>query len=203
MKRSLLCLVLAALPAAAVNIVDNGDFEFQNIGNTFFVAVNGGGNTLSNWNVLGNGIDVISNRTGQNQFVNTGQQSVDLAGSPGPGIIYQDLATVVSQQYVISFYVSSNGGPFNNALNVSWGGTDLGPVSTPALGTWQLVQFVVTATSTTTRLQFTDNIGGYQGALLDTVSVDDGVRSGAELPEPATVFAGLVGIALIALRRRS
>ena len=194
-------LLLAGLSTvSAAELVSNGDLELSNIGPVFFKSVPAGDNSLTNWIVTspvsGAGIDIVTNRTGQTQFVNTGQQAVDLAGTPGPASITQTLTTVAGANYTLSFSLSSNGTEKTNGVTVLWGGTPVATLSSPALGTWTPFSYLLTATGTSTALTFQGNISGNQGSLLDTISVQDAISG---VPEPAT-FA-LVGAALLLVRK--
>src|SRR4051794_31535443 len=190
-------LFILTSACASANIVLNGDFELTDIGNTLFVPVYVGDSTITNWvveaPVPGNGVDIVSISTGTLQLANTGFQSIDMAGTPGRASIYQDLSTTVGAFYTLSFFASSNGGPYVNGLTVQWGGSNVATVNTPGFGTFSQFTYQVQATSATTRLEFVGNVDGLQGPLLDTVSVDASAAGAA--PEPATL--GLAGGAML------
>jgi choice-of-anchor C domain-containing protein len=200
MRSSWALLFLCAAPLAAANLVVNGDFETPNIGNVLFVTINQGDPTLTGWTVdapsPGEGIDLISNRTGCAACANTGQQAVDMSGSPGPGFIYQDMATTPGASYLLTFWLSSNGGPFLNGLTVAWNGTNIDTVTSPPQGTWLPFQYNVTATGASTRLEFFSNVPGNSGPFLDTVSVV------STAPEPAPGVLILLSAAALPLLRR-
>ena len=180
-------LLCATAPLCGANIVLNGGFEDVNIGVTLFVPRSSGSTSITNWTVeapsLGQGVDQISTRTGCALCAHEGEQAIDMAGTPGRGSIYQDLTTIVGQSYLLSFWVSSNGGPYTGEMSVEFGSSALGAVDSPVFGIWAQRSFLVTAVSTTTRLKFIGNRDGDFGVILDEVSVDE--ASGA-VPEPAT-----------------
>jgi hypothetical protein len=184
MKRTLffvsltLCVtvMLAGQVARAQNLVVNGDFE-QPVISGPYDHVPSGSTFITGWQVTAplsfQGVDVVSTRTGILGWVHTGFQAVDMAGTPGPGSILQDLATGPARTYSLTFFTSSNGGAKDDSLTINWDGDALATISTTAANTWVEHTFTVTASGTTTRLEFIGNLGGVFGALLDTVSVED------------------------------
>ena len=200
-----LALAICVAPLMAANIVQNGSFEDPTITN-YYECVAAPSQTcastftipaITGWTVGGVSVDVVSSSVfgGSPQWWSEdGTQGIDLAGTPGPGSLAQGLTTVPGMNYALSFWVSSNGGPYTNSLTVDWDGTPLEAISTPAQGTWQEYIFTVTGTGSDT-LAFSCPFGTNAGALLDNVSV-------TTAPEPATV--GLIGsgLVLIALRFR-
>jgi choice-of-anchor C domain-containing protein len=203
MRNILALLILGTAPLAASTILNNGDFEDPNIGNVnYYLTLNAGSTFLTGWTVdapsPGAGIDIVSNRApGCNSCVNTGQQAVDLSGTPGPGAIYQDLPTFGGATYLLSFWVSSNIGPWPDGMTIAWGGSNIDTISTPAQGTWQNRQYTLTASGDTTRLEFISNVSGNAGPFLDTVSVD--LVSG---PEPGSAVLMLLSLVAVPLLRR-
>ena len=206
-SRIVLALAVAAGvgPIMAANIVQNGSFEDPTIANYYeCVAAPGhactGGFTIpavTGWTVGGVSVDVVSSLAfgGSPQWWSEdGNKGIDLAGTPGPGSLEQGLTTVPGMNYALSFWVSSNGGPYPNSLTVDWDGTFLETIGTPAQGTWQHYVFSVTGTGSDT-LAFSCPFGTNAGALLDNVSV-------ATAPEPATLGLIGAGLVLIALRFR-
>lgn len=193
-----LSLLALSGPSFAVNIVLNGDFETPDIGLTLFVPLFNGSTFLTDWTVEapspGQGIDIISNRTGACPgCANTGEQAIDMAGTPGRGSIFQDLTTTPSTTYDLSFFASSNGGAKINGLSIEWGGVVIDTITTPALNTWLLFSYDnLPATSNTTRLKFIGNLDGFEGSFLDTINVEAVVTA---IPEPASIvllFSGLL-----------
>jgi hypothetical protein len=194
-------LLVSTASLASANIVTNGDFESSNIGNTLFVGIFPGSALLTGWTIdaptPGQGVDIISNRTGCASCSNTNEQAVDMAGSPGRGFIYQDLTTVAGASYTLKFFATSNGGAILNSLTIAWDGGNIDTISTAPQGVWQAFQYTVTASTTTTRLEFFGNIDGFNGAFLDTVSVDP------TAPEPASGLLVVLSGAALAMFRRN
>lgn len=197
--------VFAALAASGVgssalaNIVSNGDFEVPVITAPFRV-VPAGDDFITGWTVTapaaGQGVDLVNAPAqGNLDYAHTGNQSIDMAGTPGRGTIYQDLATVAGTWYRVEFWLSTNGGFSASSLTLEWDGSPVSTLSSPGLGKWERHEFDLLASSATTRLAFIGNIdGNSSGALLDTVSV-------VEIPSPGVLtIAGLAGAT--GLRRR-
>ena len=206
------CLVVLALAVCgtslrAANLVSNGGFEEPDIGD------DGGGEgfwtfkpgePLGAWNVESGNIDLVARagRFGWQQI--EGGQSVDLAGSPGAGVIYQDLATVPGQQYLLRFALSGNpvaNIPTVKAVEVHWGDTlvdtptfDITGRSVQDMG-WTYREYTLTAPADTTRLRFLSPISTDGGAVIDDVSV-------TAVPEPAACAAALMGTGALLRRRR-
>src|ERR1017187_3938908 len=206
-SRIVLALALGAMcvaPIMATNLVQNGSFENPTIIN-YYECVAAPSQTcattytipaIPGWTVGGTSVDVVSSSVygGSPQWWSEdGTQGIDMAGTPGPGSLTQGLTTVAGKGYTLSFWVSSNGGPYTNSLTVDWNGTPLETISTPAQGTWQQYSFSVTGTGSGT-LAFSCPLATDAGALLDNVSVTT--------PEPATVGLIGAGLVLIALRFR-
>lgn len=195
-------IVLSAFAdsAGAANLVSNGGFESSNIGNAFYVHVPSGANLIDDWQVVGNpgqGVDIVSNRVGHNGYVFSGEQAIDMAGTPGPGSIFQDLATTPNTTYDLSFYASSNGGAKANGLSVFWDGILIDIISTPSLGNWELFTYNVAANSNLTRLEFTGNFGGVAGSLIDEVKVES-----ESVPEPLGIFSLAAVLSVFVLKRK-
>jgi hypothetical protein len=166
----------------AANIVINGDFEAAD---------------LSPWDTA-------------TWFLNPGGVGGGQAGSTGCSFeaddcwLYQDLPTEVGVTYTLSFSLAMMYGP-PNGLVAYWDGVEKLRVLDlpyadfpPPYG--QHIVSGLTATATTTRLQFV----GYSfpgTVFLDNVKVDDGV-----VPEPGTVglvAGGMFGLFWFARRRKA
>jgi choice-of-anchor C domain-containing protein len=110
-----------------------------------------------------------------------GQQSVDLDGTCGAGVIYQDLNTSVSQTYSLRFALAGNpdGAPTIKEMEVWWGNSLVDRLTFDTTGRtrtsmgWGLHEYVVTATEASTRLRFKSLTPGCFGPVLDKVSVQD------------------------------
>lgn len=195
--RSIALLVLCMAPIVASNIVVNGSFEAYQISENYYQAVFAGDSTtIPGWTVgtsTTEGVDVVQ---GAGWWSEDGTQGIDMAGTPGPGSLTQILPTISGAEYLLSFWVSSNGGPWESGLIVDWNATQLATISSPAQGTWKQFSYKVTGTGSDSLL-FLDNIAGNAGPLLDNVGVQ-------AIPEPTTF--GLIGAGLLLagwrLRRR-
>ena len=121
--------------------------------------------TFTNWTRTGIGGSSISTAT---QYKHSGTYGAELLASGGPGYLSQTITTTPGALYLVSFWLDV---PFNftpNEFSVTWGGNVLmDETNIPHLG-WTNIQFLVTATSTSTVLQFGYR-DGYFG--LDDVSV--------------------------------
>ena len=202
MVRSLSAAMLAACvaPSALGSLVTNGDFEVPVITAPFRV-VPAGDSFITGWTVEApnpnQGVDLVNAPANGNlDYAHTGNQSIDMAGTPGRGSIYQDIATPnLNTYYEISFWVSCNGGGNVDGLSVYFDNQIVSIVDAPSLGTWTQYTFQTKTTGVVTRLKFVGNIDGNSGGtLLDTVSV-------VEVPAPgALALLGIGGVA--GLRRR-
>lgn len=189
---------VCALPANAANIVVNGSFETltgpnpTTLANGSYEVVNAGSTRVDGWSVGDTSVDIVRSP----YAVQDGLFAIDLAGTPGPGSIFQNLSTVNGQGYTLSFYASSNGAA--STLDVLWGGSLIGTVNTPAGTTFQFFSFLVTGgAGPTTELRFRSNETDNDGAIVDNVSVN-------AVPVPAAVWllaSSILGLAGIARRR--
>jgi hypothetical protein len=190
-------MIAAAVPflfasASFGDLVVNGSFEDPAI-TGLFETVGAGSDRITGWGVAGQTVDIVSVAAGLD-FVHSGRQSIDLAGTPGPGTIFQDIPTELGAKYDLRFFVSSNDGPYTGAFTVRWNGADIGTFDSPVLGTWNEIVLNDLAGSATgaSRLEFVSNIGGFKGTLIDDVSV-------LAVPAPG---AGLLMLGVAGLRRR-
>jgi hypothetical protein len=197
---------VAALPAAANNLIVNGDFESPGAPAGSLTLLGGGSTALTGWNVTGpadNAIYIINTTYTEPNALFTaesGSNSLDITGSFNSGPtsgVNQDVTTVVGQKYRLSFWVGNQDGSDNpnylspSTVNLS---IDGGPTiaetnantSTHVIN-WEEFTDTFTATGTTTNISFlngtplTDAEGG-----LDNVSL-------TAVPEPASWAMMLVG----------
>ena len=150
----LLLGTLSQCALAGQNLVQNGDFEtgdltFWNVSdpNTVFTDVNSHSGNYAAW----------------------------MGTYPGTGSMSQDLATIIGQQYQVSFFVANDylQDPFlssPSSLVVSFGGTVLYTQNPVPYADYTAETALVTATQSTTTLTFTEQQQrGY--LLLDDISV--------------------------------
>lgn len=188
--RVFLAVAVLAVPVCA-SMIQNGGFESPAIYGTYQTFTTGA--DIFGWTVTGTSVDLVLAAT---YSAHSGNQSIDLAGTPGPGGVKQSFATVAGQDYTVDFWLSSNGGPFTSSLQVFWNDISAGTFDSPVQGTWELRTLQLTATTNNTTLEFYSPISGTAGPLLDDVSVNT--------PEPATwtLFGGfLLAAGLRRLRR--
>lgn len=193
MLRFIILAVLVAAacaPAAAQNLVYNGDFELVQYGDPYLGIPPG---YLDGWYVEPDSVDVI----GSYWLAASGMQSIDLNGLH-PGGIWQDVTTSAGQSYRLSFAMAGNPDLAGvKTMEVWWGGVKLDTLrfdstghSTTDMG-WAYHSYTVTG-SGTDRLRFV-SMSDYDcyGPTLDNVSV-------TAVPEPSSVIVLLSGLGLLA-----
>lgn len=216
MKLLVLAAALAiAGPAAAANLVVNGDFEAAPapIGgySQYF-----GGNTFTGWTVTGNDVIVIDKNYSESGLVfnaqGGSQNAIDLTGAGNTGAadgITQTIATTPGKVYRLSFYVGNasptggNAGSYTqpSTLNLSIDGGAVqsftNATNTPFGIDYQKFTLTFTAGGAT-NLLFTNGTVGDNMLGLDTVTV-------TAVPEPATWALMLGGFLMVgfAARRRA
>ncbi len=188
--------------AVATNLLTNGSFETTPTPTTSFITVLAGDTTtIPGWTVVtpsvyggeGGSVDLKSNNYWNAE---DGNYSIDLAGSTGvPGGLYQDVTTTPGVEYLLSYWSAVNGdeAPGNtHTLDVTVNGVVVAQVQQAGVGRpldWVQHTVTVTATSTTTQVEFDDVTPGdtNQGPALDNVSftaVPDTISA-----SPATIAA--------------
>ena len=170
---SAVCLVAAGRPAAAGNVVVNGDFELP----VSTGEGRPGAKAVPGWVIE----DVDNNAVDQYRDywqAASGNQSIDLNGL-APSVFYQDIPTIPGITYYLRFAAAGNpvGTPPKKTSEVWWGDTRLAELtfdtdtySVDNMG-WAYHSYTVTATETTTRLMFKSTTQGWHGPTLDDVSV--------------------------------
>lgn len=179
--------------ASAANLIQNGDFEtVSGVNPNNYVRVGAGDSAIAFWSVGGNSVDVINNS--YNSILGN---SIDMLGTPGPGVLSQSFTAVAGVTYTLSFDLTHNPYSHGAGLDVFVGGNHYAfEGSTPVTN----YSFNFTTTGGSQALVFSSVGGdGYSGAVLDNVSVT------AAVPEPETyamMLAGLGLVAAIARRRK-
>lgn len=189
---SLVTLAGTAIQLHGQELIRNGSFENPVIASPF-LTVNAGSATLTDWIVGRTSVDLVSTPFNPTYPSRDGNQHVDLAGTPGPGLIQQFFTTVPGTQYYLRFSASSNGS--SRLFEVFWQGSILTTPAAPNQGTWQDFEFVLNATMAGGMVGFGSFDPGNQGALIDRVSVQ-------AVPEPASLLAMALGAAWVTVRRR-
>jgi hypothetical protein len=163
----------------------------------------GDSTTIPGWTVVtpslygssGGSVDLTANAYWNAQ---DGSYSIDLAGtSSEPGGIYQDVATTPDVRYTLTYWTAVNGDQTagqTHMMNVVVGGTTVATIQAISAGRplqWVQQSTVVTATSSTTRIEFDDATSGdlIQGPALDNVSltaIPDTITAAAATVSPQT-----------------
>lgn len=194
-KPAVAAILLLGGTGASANLIANGSFETLDgsptLLNGSWEAVANGGTRIAGWSVGDTSVDVVRSP----YAVQEGQFAIDLAGTPGPGSIFQNLSTVGAQGYTLSFYASSNGPA--STLQVWWAGSLLDTVNTPAGNTFQFFSYLVLGAGPSTEIRFRSTQTDNDGAIVDNVSVN-------AVPLPAAVWllgSALLGVGVIARKR--
>ncbi len=160
-------------PTPVPPTVVNGSFEEPAVSPgtySFFESIPG-------WSLsLGSSFEMHNNDTFYGLSAARGAQLVEL-DSDGSSGIYQDLPTTPSATYALHFAFGARpeSGPEDNVLEVWWDGALIaGPLSLDgselSTASWTYYTYFVTATRSTTRLEFRDvGISNTYGTLLDDV----------------------------------
>ena len=190
---SVLLLSFATLSLHASSIVVNGSFELPALSNGSWSLFT----TIPGWSLASGPYIEVQNHVAGNPF--DGNQFVEL-DSTAESAIFQDLPTLAGVQYYLSFAFSPRPGVPVNSMGVSWNGSSVTTINADGTGlldtSWTVYNFTVTASSTTTRLQFSglgpsDGLGEY----IDAVSV-------AQTPEPSSIVLCFGGLLLAAAKYR-
>jgi hypothetical protein len=166
--------------------------------------------TFANWtDTPGSTFDSITNNTG---YVHSGSYGAQLGAFDPGSVLSQSFSTVVGQKYDISFwlYTDPDTDPESDPSSASFSAqfdsnTPFVSLVNPSPQPYTQYATTVTATSTTSTINFAfDNGDGYFG--LDDVSVVTHVASGPPgVPEPSSVVAlfglGAMGLFLVARRK--
>jgi choice-of-anchor C domain-containing protein len=205
--KQLLIIGLAAFCqiSRAQTLID-GDFESEVVTGQFYNRHSAGETFATAWVVESGSIDLV--KTWQHA---SGHNSVDLDGHLR-GAIYQDTATVPGQSYRLRFAMAGNpdrsfGEPAVKQMQIWWGGASLDTLvfDTSAFATvgmgWQYQEYLVTATTNTTRLRFVSLTGQETGATLDDVSLT--AIDGATNSQPFLTIQSAVEVAWATVTNRT
>jgi CSLREA domain-containing protein len=175
--------ILEGTLSVAVNVVDNGSFEFGAPDDGTGGAPAGvtrlapGAEILNGWTIEHDADNPLNSAevdwTGSRWSAKEGNRSLELAGGPSAGAIHQDLPTIAGNDYTVSFYYSANperlfgsppaecGAGGTPQFNAMWAGSVLTPSpiqytasNTAGAMNYQNATFVVTAPAATTQLRF-------------------------------------------------
>lgn len=180
--------------SAAVELITNGGFEQPIIFSSFSQV-----STVTGWTLdptsLGTTFEVRHNTSAY-----VGDQYIEL-NSGNTTSISQNLVTIPTADYTLSFAYSPRPGYEQNILRVYWNGSLLDTLSASGVGNadevWTFATYNLTATSSTTHLAFDDLLetNALPGGMhLDAVSVQEAV------PEPS--IASILGVGLFGIWRR-
>ena len=188
-----------AAAAAATAPVLTESFESPATSNyTVFRAGQSFTTATNTWSVQSGSIDLVNTQVRRETVAFDGTQTVDLAGSPGPGVIAATFATTAGQTYSLAFHYARNSGigaaPALAKVEVIGASTLLqadlrheGPGQPATLNVPFNGNFV--ADSAMTTLRFTSLNAGNYGLTVDGVSV---TPAGAS-PPPAAAVRNLSG----------
>ena len=172
-----ICLTATALNAQ--NLVVNGNLAGEGFAD--WTLYNPTGENGGNAGALGNPTGL--------QFPPGTENAVGLAGYSA---LYQDITTVPGLSYEFSFYATaytSAGGTSPLSMVASFGSTALPELTLNGSQTFQEFNYEVTATSTSTMVQFS-NPTGARWPMFTDVSV-------VEVPEPGTLVFSVVSLLLV------
>jgi hypothetical protein len=206
MNRFLVAMAAAVMPlvsAAQTNLVTNGSFEnYTQANQTWSTYASGNG-----WTTGAAGLEIRNNVAGT---AADGKNFAELDTAQNSSI-YQDISTVIGQEYVLTFSYANRTGVAVSSNGLGWSFGDL-VGSTPDLAynstgdnAWSTFSVTWTATSELTRLSFSaKGTSDSYGSSLDNIRVvSSGGQPPSAVPEPATSGLMLIGLgALAGVRRR-
>ena len=196
LRVALLVAAISSVGVASANLVTNGSFEEIAIANNTYLTVTPGNasTNLPGWTVTGTSVDIVSGPDTWPAY--DGNQSIDIAGTPGPGAVQQTIATTAGEWYLIEFALGDNyQGTGDKSVDFTFGNYTENIAGAIGQGNWLLVSRYVQADSAATLLEFSTDNAGFYGGLVDAVTV-------TAVPEPATMAVLGLGAAALMRRRR-
>ena len=168
------------------NLLTNGGFELPPEGNTYVTY--GPAANLGGWIVETGTVDHVFTFWEAAE----GHKSIDLNGT-SPGALYRDIPTAPGQQYYFHYALAGNYviAPTTKTNEVWWNGSPIDTNIFAAAGHsatdmgWTNVEYLVTATDTSTRIRFASGSPGAGGSALDNVTL-------FPAPPPPPEFAVIV-----------
>ena len=177
--------------ASSPNLVTDGDFGSTTTAPGSYLPVFAGDSTtIPGWTVVtpalygptGGSVDVVSSGYHNWGAQGASNDSIDLGGtSSEAGGIYQDVPTTPGVEYSLSYWTAVNGDQasgVSHTMSVVVGGTPMPNVVALSAGAplqWVQQTNLITATSSSTRIEFDDATPGdtNQGPTLDNVSLTE------------------------------
>lgn len=151
------------------------------------------------WTVEAGSVDIVNAQVRREAAAFDGTQAIDLAGSPGAGVLSTRFATTPGQDYLLTFHYARNNGigavPARARVEVVGMGVLLqGEVQHEAphlaFNAYQQFRGAFRADGTSATLRFTSLNGGNAGVMLDAVSIAGVPVSAATLPPVGDPMAG-------------
>ena len=169
-----------ALAAATLPPVLHEDFESPITG-SYTVLKKGQSlaTATNNWQITAASVDLVNVSRWRQTVAFDGNQVVDLAGSPGAGVMSTTIRTTPGQRYTLAFHYSRNNDlrakPALARVEVIGAATllrsELQHVAPAPFNTYQRFSAAFVADSPTTTLRFAGLNAGVAGLVIDAISV--------------------------------